>query len=224
MKSVNLTEGLGMQAALLGLKSRGYAPKVVYDIGAADGGWTRMALDIWPKANYVCFEPLDERKNDLFELKRTLPKQIQVEQCGVGDDDGELAIGVTDFLWDSSFAYAGSSSRSVPVRKLDTMIKDGLPKPSFMKIDVQGFEKRVLDGAKNNLASVDLILLECSFFNFCADMTTLDVTISYMTSIGFIPYEFVDFLRRPLDGAMGQCDILFIKKEHKLVSDKRWGV
>ena len=58
----------------------------------------------------------------------------------------------------------------------------------------------------------DLILLECTFFAFCEDMRTLDVTIAYMSAHNFIPYEFVDYLRRPLDGAMGQCDILFIRK------------
>jgi hypothetical protein len=43
-----------------------------------------------------------------------------------------------------------------------------------------------------------------------------------MSERGFIPYEFVDFLRRPLDGAMGQCDILFIKRNHQLVSNPVW--
>jgi hypothetical protein len=32
----------------------------------------------------------------------------------------------------------------------------------------------------------------------------------------------VDFLRRPLDGAMGQCDILFVKRDHPLVSNHSW--
>src|SRR5262249_500883 len=68
----------------------------------------------------------------------------------------------------------------------------------------------------------ELILMECPFFPFCATMSTLDVTVAYMAERGFIPYEFVDFMRRPLDGAMGQCDILFIKKGHRLVQDLRW--
>lgn len=33
-----------MAIAMHGLKQRGYIPKVVYDIGAADGGWTRQAV------------------------------------------------------------------------------------------------------------------------------------------------------------------------------------
>jgi len=44
-----------------------------------------------------------------------------------------------------------------------------------------------------------------------------------MAERNFIPYEFVDYLRRPLDGAMGQCDILFIRRGHPLISDVGWG-
>jgi FkbM family methyltransferase len=214
--------GIGMAATLSGLKHRGYVPRVVYDVGAADGSWTRQAMTYWPESTYVCFEPLAERKKDLDALQASRPSQILIEACGVGDADGELAMGVTDFLWDSSFAYSGSSARTVPVRRLDSLIATGTPMPSFIKIDVQGFEKRVLDGGQAAMRHADLILMECTFFAFCEDMRTLDVTIAYMSANDFIPYEFVDYLRRPLDGAMGQCDILFIRKDHPLVSKKQW--
>ena len=213
---------IGMAATLNGLKQRGYTPKVVYDIGAADGGWTRQALQYWPESTYVCFEPLSERKKDLDALQASRPEQIIVNACGVGDADGEMSIGVSDFLWDSSFAYAGSTSRTVSVRRLDSLIEAGMPLPSFIKIDVQGFEKRVLDGGQEAMRHAELILMECQFFPFCDDMRTLDVTIAYMSSHNFIPYEFVDFLRRPLDGAMGQCDILFVRKGQHLISHNQW--
>jgi FkbM family methyltransferase len=217
------SSGIGMAAALGGLKQRGYSPKVVYDIGAAEGSWTRQALEYWPDATYVCFEPLAERKKDLDALHASHPKQILVKACGVGDVDEELSIGVSDFLFDSSFAYSGSSSRKVPVWRLDSLIETGMPLPSFIKIDVQGFEKRVLDGGYKAVLNADLILMECQFFPFCDDMRTLDMTIAYMSAHNFIPYEFVDYLRRPLDGAMGQCDILFVRKGHQLISNIKWG-
>jgi hypothetical protein len=97
-----------------------------------------------------------------------------------------------------------------------------IPPPSFVKIDVQGFEKRVLDGGVAAMRTAELVLMECQFFPFCEDMHTLDVTIADMSARGFVPYEFVDFLRRPLDGAMGQCDILFARRGHRLLADTRW--
>ena len=52
----------------MGTLSRGYVPDVVFDIGAADGSWTRQALQIWPDSHYVCFEPLTERRATLAAL------------------------------------------------------------------------------------------------------------------------------------------------------------
>jgi FkbM family methyltransferase len=213
----------GMDVTLTGLKDRGYLPDVVFDIGAADGSWTRHALKIWPNARYVCFEPLVERLAALDTLVAERNSQVSIQPYGIGNADCELSLGVTDFLWDSSFAYGGNSARNVTVRKLDSLFVAGLiPRPSFVKIDVQGFEKRVIEGGENALSNTDFVLMECTFIAFCDEMRTLDKSIAFMSERGFIPYEFVDFLRRPLDGAMGQCDILFARHDHALVSDRRW--
>jgi FkbM family methyltransferase len=213
----------GMGVALNGLKQRGYAPKVVYDIGAADGGWARFCMGIFSDARLVCFEPLPEREKLLRQLESESKGRVRFFNVGVGDADTELQMGVTEGLYDSSFAYGASKYRTLPVRTLETLLRtEKLELPSFIKIDVQGFETRVIHGGPSAFAHADLVLMECEFLPFCEEMQTLDKTIALMSSIGFIPYEFVDLLRRPLDGAMGQCDILFIRRGHKLVSDLRW--
>jgi len=213
----------GMQVALSGLKQRNFEPEVIFDIGAADGEWARMVLHLWSTTRVVCFEPLAERVDLLNNLKSQYPERVSVFNVGLSDVDGELSLGVTEGLYDSSFAYAGSSSRKVQVRRLDSLFEEGaIPRPSLVKVDVQGFEKRVLDGGPIVIDAASLVLLECQFLPFCGEMRTLDQTISHMSRIGFIPYEFVDLLRRPLDGAMGQCDILFVKKDHFLVRQHRW--
>lgn len=214
----------GMNVALNGLRQRGYSPKIIYDIGAADGAWARLALSIFPEAHVVCFEPLAERTVLLKQFESESKGRVRFLNVGVGDADAELQIGVSESLYDSSFAYGALISRTVSVRTLETLLRtECLELPSFIKIDVQGFEKRVIDGGPSVFAHADLVLMECQFLPFCEDMRTLDQTIAHMSSIGFIPYEFVDLLRRPLDGAMGQCDILFVKRGHQLVSNLSWG-
>ena len=52
--------------------------------------------------------------------------------------------------------------------------------------------------------------------------TSINIGPAWMVEQGFIPYEIVDILRRPLDGAMGQCDILFGRVGHPLLADNRW--
>lgn len=213
---------VGMDAMFKGLVSRGYSPSVVYDIGAAEGGWTRWASIYWPAARFICFEPLEERQADLKQLEKENAR-VQCVFSGLGDVDDVRQFGVTDDLYGSSFAYEGRSSRSVKIQRLDSLVEGGkIPLPNFMKLDVQGYEKHVLNGGELATRAAELILMECNFFAFCEAMSTLDVTIAYMSAKGYIPYEFVDFLRRPLDGAMGQCDILFVRRDHPLVSRRRW--
>lgn len=218
------SRALGMDVALTGLKQRGYSPKVIYDIGAANGAWARLALDVFPDARIVCFEPLAERVEALRQLESNNKGKVRLVHTGVGDADVELEIGVTENLYDSSFAYGASNSRTVPVRTLETLLRtEHLELPSFVKIDVQGYEKRVINGGPSVFAHADMVMMECAFLPYCKEMCTLDETIAFMSSKGFIPYEFVDYMRRPLDGAMGQCDILFIKRNHRLVSNPHWG-
>lgn len=212
-----------MGQALAGLRRRGYVPEVVFDVGASDGRWTQLAMTYWPGATYFCFEPLQERARELAALSGSNQGRVVVYCCGLGDRDQELEICVKPHLDESSFAFSGDDIRTVPVRRLDSMLaQHGIPRPQFLKVDVQGFEKRVLDGASSSLGAADLILLECTFIPFCPEMRTLDAIVGDMSQRGFIPYEIVDVLRRPLDGAMGQCDMLFIRKGHDLISDRRW--
>ena len=71
----------------------------------------------------------------LAALVADQPVQVLFQPFGVGGTDCELSHGVTDFLWDNSFAYSESSARNVAVYKLDSLCVQGLiPRPSFVKM------------------------------------------------------------------------------------------
>lgn len=213
----------GMDAALRGLRERGYYPPVVLDIGAAVGSWTESALRYWPHGEYYCIEALDERHPNLQALVERTGANVKILACGVADIDGVLEMGVTESLWDSSFAYQGSEMRHVNVFTLDTLFASNrIVPPSLLKLDVQGFEKKIISGGESALKHCSVILMECSFYPFCPSMGTLDDTIAFMSRRGYVPYEFVDLLRRPLDRAMGQCDIIFVRKNHWLIANTAW--
>ena len=213
----------GMEVALKGLRGRGVRPAIVFDIGASDGSWTNLAAPIWPEARFHCFEPLDARRAAMAACAKRFPGRVTHHAIGVSDTDGELSLGISDDLWGSSFAYGADAAQRAVVRTLDSLLAEGAaPAPNFVKIDVQGFERRVIQGGKAALAQCDFILMECTFYPFCAEMQRLDQSIAFMAVAGFAPYEFVYFLRRPADGAMGQCDILFIRRDHTLMQDMRW--
>jgi FkbM family methyltransferase len=222
LRIVRLARGVGIDLCLKGLAQRGYSPKVVLDIGAAQGSWTKLAMQSWPDAEYFMIEPLEERVPDL----QTLTNQntnIKFIVAAAGSEAGTLSIGVTQDLNSSSLMYSGSASREVPIISIDNLFDEGVIKqPNFIKIDVQGYELKVLSGAKKALKFSDFILLELQFFRFSSEMILLHESIAWMNEQGFQPYEIVDVLRRPLDNAMGQCDILFIRKDHWLLKNQSW--
>ena len=61
-------------------------------------------------------------------------------------------------------------ARTVPVRKLDTLLREGvIPRADFLKVDVEGFEKDVFRGASDLLAA-GVLGIECET-NFRTSIT-----------------------------------------------------
>lgn len=214
---------IGMGACLRGLKSRGFNPRIVFDIGAAKGEWTKLALRYWETAQYTLFEPLIEREADLSNL-RDKHTNVNYILAALGTKTEETELGVNkDNLYSTSLMFKGSEIRKVPQCSIDDLVRDRkVLQPDFMKIDVQGAQLLVLEGAKQTIKSCSLILLEVPFYRFSQNHSTFHEYIAWMAQNQFIPYEIVDVLRRPVDGAMGQCDLLFCRDGHRLMSDRRW--
>ena len=91
----------------------------------------------------------------------------------------------------------------------------------FIKIDVQGYELEVLRGGKETLTKAQAILIELSLIEINAGAPLLDEALSFMKAAGFVAYDILEIHRRPLDGAMNQIDVLFVREESLLRADKR---
>ncbi|MBS0247403.1 MAG: FkbM family methyltransferase [Proteobacteria bacterium] len=78
----------------------------------------------------------------------------------LGERDGEIDVVNKSF---ETMMYAGQALdgeivEKVQVRKLDTLFKSGtVPPADFIKMDCEGFERYVLDGAEEYLEACDLI-------------------------------------------------------------------
>ncbi len=97
-----------------------------------------------------------------------------------------------------------------------------IPFPDFLKLDAQGHEIEVLKGGLKALSHTEICLLEVTLIGL-GDQSTLFTEINnFMDQKGFQIYDVCQFMRRPYDKAMYQMDIMFVKKNSTLVSDKRW--
>jgi hypothetical protein len=110
------------------------------------------------------------------------------------------------------------------MRRLDTVIESGLaPRPpDLLKIDTQGYEMAVLKGIERNLSSVRAILAELNFLDIYNGVTLAHEVIEWLGKRGWVPYEICSLIRRPLDGALWQSDLVFLQVNDRLRADKRW--
>lgn len=86
-----------MAEALRRAAERRTPVRTVIDVGASDGAWSRVALRHFPEAQYLLFEPLEERKEP---LARFCARHPNARQCAAaaGAERGEISFHIASDL------------------------------------------------------------------------------------------------------------------------------
>jgi FkbM family methyltransferase len=215
-----------MTLFLKGIKGRGLQVNNILDIGANRADWSEMASNIFPNAAFYLIEPQEELKPDLEHFFKTHKGQYFLG--GAGSENGELTLSVWDDLAGSSFllpegAESGKPQRKVPIFAMDFLVSENkMPIPDICKIDVQGFEIEVLKGSEKLFGKTDIFILEASLFRYSPNQPLLHEVIDFMVKKGYVIYDFAGFANRPLDKALGQIDICFVRENSMLRKDQSW--
>jgi FkbM family methyltransferase len=197
----------------------GFVPRAVIDVGAAYGSFTRNCQTVFPDARYLLVEPLEEYRPLLEQVKQT-SASVEYAMAAASAVDGAIEINVHPDLVGSSLyrevetgTGVNGVTRTVRSVTVDHLVGDsGLDGPYLLKVDVQGAELDVLHGAERTLSGSELVILEVSFFKFFEEGPECADILAYMKSRGFVPYDIVARQYRPLDGALSQADIAFVKE------------
>ncbi|MEM2291970.1 MAG: FkbM family methyltransferase [Nitrososphaerota archaeon] len=191
----------------------GFRPRTVIDVGVAYG---TFELYRFPDAKYILIEPLREFEPFLKKICKKYDAEYVL--AAASDHPGIIEIKVHNNLTSSSIFEETSGvfkgfSRKVPAVTIDDVCKERkLKGPYVIKIDVQGAELKVLDGAKNVLKDAELVILEVSLFQFYVGGPQFYDVITYMKEHGFVVYDFYNGHNRPFDGALAQIDVVFVKE------------
>jgi FkbM family methyltransferase len=231
-KISNIHKSTGkMDICLEGLKSRGLICSTILDVGANKTNWSRMAKRIFPNAKFHLIEPQIEMKNNLDKFVNDY-KDASYSLAGAGAETGSLVLTIWDDLAGSSFLPKSNSNlidqgvqREVKIITIDDLISDGIIEiPSLIKLDIQGFELEALKGAKKTFGNTEVYILEVSLFSFSnvPGIPLFSDVINFMLERNYVVYDFPGFARRPLDNALGQCDICFVKKDGFLRKSNDW--
>jgi FkbM family methyltransferase len=195
-----------------------YYPEVILDVGVANG--TYELYETFPQSEFILFEPVEEFLTVLNNIKQTYDS-VYIETCALGKTNDIISINVHPDLVGSSIYLEDEDSnvngipRSVEMKTLNSFINkyDLKNKSILLKIDVQGAEIDVLNGANELLEYIDFIVLESSLFDFFGNGIILSDIIKYMDERGFVVYDIFNLLNRPIDNALAQVDIAFVKKD-----------
>jgi hypothetical protein len=111
----------------------------------------------------------------------------------------------------------------IPMYTVDEVLKrKDIIKADFIKLDVQGFELEVLKGASKTLESAEVVLMEVSLIEINKGAPLINEVMQFMVSRGFICYDICSIVRRPLDKALWQTDLIFVNKSSSLVASKKY--
>jgi FkbM family methyltransferase len=132
------------------------------DVGANIGAYTILASKV-VKSNSIAFEPLPttaERLKDQIQINR-INAAVDIRNMGIGDKEGSLFFtNNNDTVNKVSLAGEVENTTMVKVSTLDTeLTKDN---QYFFKIDVEGYEYNVIEGASGVLSNdnVSAIIIE----------------------------------------------------------------
>lgn len=197
------------------IRGLGFQPKTVIDVGVASG--TMELYSAFPDSYFLLIEPLKECESDLISiLKRYKGSYVM---AAAGSRPGQITFNVHKNHLDGSSLYkenigteADGHEVLVPMIRIDDILKDKhLNGPYLIKVDVQGAELDALEGAQQALLEAEVVVLEVSLFEFMKGAPQFYDVVSYMKNHGFVAYDIILGWNRPLDNALGQIDIVFVK-------------
>lgn len=150
---------------------------VICDVGANNGDFALAFQAAYPEGRLHLFEPLERHLNQLHKLKKAGSFGWTIHPFALGPRSEELEIEIPDGFEDASSLlgfskdYLRQNPRSskthreiCKVRPLDELMPDEKPRAviDLLKIDVEGFEFAVLEGAADTLLRVRNIVVEVS--------------------------------------------------------------
>lgn len=197
---------------LMRLRDRGVIPKGFIDVGAHMGETNEIIGSIFPGKRVVSFEANPHCEPILKQ------RGMEYLICLLGDKNKEkvefyldpknaTSTGCSIFKEKSKF-FQNANAIELPMYRLDDVvpIEANL---DFLKMDVQGAEIAVLEGATKLLPNIKWIYLEVSFVPCNEGAPLFDVVFDYLRNKGYRIADIVD--PTWINDELVQCNFLFEK-------------
>lgn len=199
--------------------------KTILDVGANTGQFAYYTRKFGYRNTIISFEPLSSAFAILKEFSKNDPAW-HIENCAIGDFNGEIEINIASNSQSSSIldmmpvhlksapysAYCGKEQ--VKINKLDSIITNYSDNPGdiFLKIDTEGFETKVLEGAEQLLKSIKGIQIELSLVELFRGETLITEMLNLIEKKGFTIYSIEPGFYNKNTGQLLQVDGIFFRR------------
>lgn len=201
--------------------------KVVIDIGANEGQFAADLRAAGYLGRIVSVEPLTAAHAALAKAAARDSRWTVADRCAVGAAAGIATLhvagnSVSSSLREMTSAHSDAAAESkyiateeVRVVTLADLIDRhaGAPDPAvFVKLDVQGHERDVLDGAGSRLDTIGSIQLELSLVELYAGQALMPAQIEFLATHGLALWSLDRGFMDGKTGRLLQCDGTFIRE------------
>lgn len=198
---------------------------LVFDVGANTGQFAKSLRKAGYTHRIVSFEPLSIAHAQLLQASRNDSKWDIAPRAAIGDHEGEVEMhiaansvssSVLQMLDSHAIAAPDSAfigSERVRLSRLDTVTSSYLESGTrpFVKIDTQGYEDRVLDGATELLHKVRGLQLELSLVPLYKEQKLFDALVERLCTLGYSIWAIWPGFFDPHTGRMLQVDATFFR-------------
>jgi FkbM family methyltransferase len=212
--------------ALENLRTAGFQPTHIFDVGAYQGDFARSCLNTWTTAKITCFEALEPKVIQLKQLAAQHPNVTVIPGLIGAEAREQVPLNLSET---ASSVLVEQIPQQFPVqfypmRTIDQIVHEqfGDRSPDLLKIDVQGYELEVLKGAEKSLPQMQAILAEVNLLDIHQNVPLIADVMAWLNQRDWVAYDICGLTRRPLDQALWQADMIFVPRNSPLRSDKRW--
>jgi len=198
--------------------------RTVIDVGAHKGESALQFHKMFPDARIFSFEPIHDCFIELNSTMKNVPN-FRSFNLALAENRGELTIHRSEFSPSSSLlkmaklhkeAFPFSVDEIIETVDIDTLdnIASGLELVDniLLKVDVQGYEDKVILGSTNVLRRIKVIIIETSFCELYEGQPLFSDIYELLNRHSFMYSGSWGDLGSPLDGTPLQQDSIFIRR------------
>jgi FkbM family methyltransferase len=203
---------------------RHHAVSTVLDVGANTGQFALQLRALGYAGRIVSFEPLHDAFRELVRNAAADPLW-ECHHVGLADATRAGVINVSENSYSSSLLPVSPvslaiepsigyvRSEAIALRRLDDLFDEVCQSTDtvYLKVDTQGYELPVINGALASLRRIKLVQLETSFFPVYVGEPLADEMIGFLRHLGFRVVSIEPGWEDPVTAELLQADVIFVR-------------